>query len=133
LRALNGQTGAPRFDEALSTLLQRNLKHCFECSRRIALIYRNRSLCAVQWRLQKSANFHLHYLKFNSCAHAILQSDADAARSSASGTLIVRQIKREAFALQSCSTKRPDRDEDLMKMRRARKALSKGSRTSARR
>jgi hypothetical protein len=32
--------------------------------------------------------------------------------------LDVPQIKREAFAMPSCSTKRPDRDGDLMKMRR---------------
>jgi hypothetical protein len=32
--------------------------------------------------------------------------------------LNIPQIKREAFALPSGSTKRPDRDGDLMKMRR---------------
>jgi hypothetical protein len=91
LQALNRQPGAPRFDDALSTLLQRNLKHCFECSRRIALIYRNRSLCAVQQSLQKSANIHLHYLKFNSRAHAILQSDANAARGSVTADCLADQ------------------------------------------
>jgi hypothetical protein len=47
LQALNGQTGAPRFDDALSTMLQRNLEYRFECSRRIALIYRNRRFFAA--------------------------------------------------------------------------------------
>jgi hypothetical protein len=42
LQALNRQTGAPRFDDALSTLLQRNLEYRFDYSQRIALIYRNR-------------------------------------------------------------------------------------------
>jgi len=43
LKALNGQTGAPRFDDALCTMLQRNLKYRFECAQHIALIYRKHS------------------------------------------------------------------------------------------
>jgi hypothetical protein len=74
LKALNGQTGAPRFDDALSTMLQRNLKYRFECGRHIALIYRNRRLYAVRRNLQKSANLHLHHLKFNTRAQAIART-----------------------------------------------------------
>jgi hypothetical protein len=47
------------------------------------------------------------------------------AHPSASGTLTVRQIKRQSFVAPSCSTKRPDRDEDLMKMRRVRACFEK--------
>jgi len=57
LQALDRQTGAPRFDDALSTLLQRNLEYSFECRQRIALIYRNRRFCAGQQRRWKAQIF----------------------------------------------------------------------------
>jgi hypothetical protein len=128
LQALNRQTGAPRFDDALSTLLQRNLEYRFDCSQRIALIYRNRRLFDALQKRQKSALLPLRYLKFSLAAHQSATrttSFRHDARTDATRTFNVPQIKREAFAVASCSTKRPDRDEDLMKMRRARERFRK--------
>jgi hypothetical protein len=50
----------------------------------------------------------------------MLQHDAKRrTRADVTWTASLLQIKREAFASQSCSRKGPDRDDDSMKMRRA--------------
>jgi hypothetical protein len=58
-RARNRHAAAPRFNDAFSTLLQRNLEHRFEYVARSALIYRNR--CGNE--IRSSEYFMLRYFE----------------------------------------------------------------------